>query len=484
MRCLAALAVVAFAVACGAARADDGARASDVQLLAQRMRSDHPNPFHDVSQATFDAAVNDLTSHAGSLGDDEFLVGLMRLAAILGVREGHTGIFPLDPSNTRVLHEFPIRLYDFSDGMYVIGQVGGTDLLRARLVAVNGRLLADVDTLLRPLVPHDNDSSLRQQLTQYLTTAEVLHGLGVAPSAGALQFTFERDGRRFDAVLPPIAARAYNGALGSAVPPLIAQAVNGRVPAYIARRRFDQWTTMLASRRVLYVGYNEMTRGTWSLSRRVVKAAKKKRLRAVIVDLRNDSGGDNHTYSDLLTALTRTSKTKRIVAIISRTTFSAAENFVTDLERRAHPIFVGEPSGGSPNLYGDVEPISLPASGVTAEIATVYWQKSTPDDPRITTDPQVPVPLSSADFFAGRDPVLSAAVRAALSRSAVTVLVRRRPAVTLTGHGRASQWSGDVPLHRHRGLDTPRQAAPRSLARGVDGAPSHRPCRLRAARRT
>jgi len=112
--------------------------------------------------------------------------------------------------------------------------------------------------------------------------------------------------------------------------------------------------------------------------------------------------------------LNRVSKTRRVVAIISRTTFSAAENFITDLERRAHPIFVGEPSGGSPNLYGDAEAIPLPASGVIARIATIYWQKSTPEDPRITTDPKVAAPLSSVDFFAGRDPVLAAALKAAL----------------------------------------------------------------------
>jgi Peptidase family S41 len=414
MRRLIALALLAVVVVGTAVARAEGGRVADVQLLADRLRNDHPNLFHDVSAATFDAAVNDLSARAETIGEDEFLVGLMRLAALPGVREGHTGIFPLDPTNSRVLHEFPIRLYEFSDGMYVIGQVGGRDLLRARLVAVNGRPLADVEALLRPLVPHDNDSSLRQQLTQYLTTAEVLHGLGIASSAGPLPFTFERDGARLDVVLTPIAAPAYNSALGSAVPPLIGQAITGRVPAYVARRSRDQWSTMLASRRVFYLGYNEMSRETWSLSRQVLKAAKKKRLRGVIVDLRNDGGGDNHTYVDLLNALARISKTKRVVAIISRTTFSAAENFVTELERRAHPIFVGEPSGGSPNLYGDVEPISLPASGVTAEIATVYWQKSTPNDPRITTDPQVPVPLSSVDFFAGRDPVLSAALKTAL----------------------------------------------------------------------
>ena len=193
----------------------------------------------------------------------------------------------------------------------------------------------------------------------------------------------------------------------------ITSAGTGAEP-HIAKRRLDQWTALLSTRRVFYIGYNETTRGTWSLSRRTLKAAKARQVRGVIVDLRNNGGGDNRTYGDLLSVLRRLSKTKRIVVIISRVTFSAAENFAVDVEKSAHPIFVGEPSGGSPNLYGDAVPTLLPASGLQLRIATIYWQKSTPDDPRLAIDPQVPVPLSSADFFAGRDPVLAAALKSAL----------------------------------------------------------------------
>ena len=153
---------------------------------------------------------------------------------------------------------------------------------------------------------------------------------------------------------------------------------------------------------------------TAAVARRTSKAAKAKRLRAVIVDLRNNGGGDNHTYRYLLDALRRASKTERIVVLISRMTFSAAENFAAELERVAHPIFVGEPSGGSPNLYGDTVNTLLPASGVELRVARIYWQMSTADDPRIAIDPQVPVALSSESFFAGRDPVLAAAVGAAV----------------------------------------------------------------------
>ena len=65
-------------------------QAADVQLAAQHLRDDHPNLFHDLLPARFDATVAALESQAAALNDDELLVGLMRLAALPGVR-GPTG---------------------------------------------------------------------------------------------------------------------------------------------------------------------------------------------------------------------------------------------------------------------------------------------------------------------------------------------------------------------------------------------------------
>lgn len=394
--------------------APSSARVDDVQLAAQHLRDDHPNLFHDLSSTRFDAAVADLAAHADSLDDDQLLVGLMRLGAMPGARDGHTGIFPLNPANRRLLHAYPIRMYTFADGTYVVGQAGGSDLLRARVVAVNGRPLEDVIAAVSPLVPHDNDSTLMLRVTTYLNTPEVLHGLGLVPDLGPVTFTFERGGNRFATSLTPLAVPEYGRGIGDLEHPLLPQGITAAVPAYVARRNRQIWTTTLAAKRVFYIGYNETLVSTWAVARRTSKAAKAKRLRAVIVDLRLNGGGDNHTYAYLLDALQRVSKTERIVVLISRLTFSAAENFAVDLERVAHPIFVGEPSGGSPNLYGDTVNTLLPTSGLQLRVARIYWQKSTADDPRIAIDPQVPVSLSSDAFFAGRDPVLGAAVGAAL----------------------------------------------------------------------
>jgi predicted esterase len=390
-------------------------QAADVQLAAQHLRDDHPNVFHDLAPARFDAAVSELTAQADQLNDDELLVGLMRLAALPGVRDGHTGIFPLNPDNRRVLHAYPTRFYTFADGVYVVGQADGSELLRARLVAVNGHRLDDVLAAVRPLVPHDNDSTLTLRETTYLNTPEVLHGLHLVPDLGPTRFTFEREGRTFDKTLVPETVDEYERLIGDLVHPLIPQAITGRIPVYVTERNTPLWATRLASGRVYYLDYNEVTGNTYPAAQKLLRTAKDKKLRAVIVDLRNNGGGNNMTYHPLVNAFQRVSKTKRVVVLVSRVTFSAAENFATELELVAHPVFVGEPSGGSPNLYGDTVQTLLPASGLMLNVAHIYWELSAPDDARLAIDPQVPVALSSADFFAGRDPVLAAAQSVALA---------------------------------------------------------------------
>jgi DNA-binding PadR family transcriptional regulator len=86
-------------------------------------------------------------------------------------------------------------------------------------------------------------------------------------------------------------------------------------------------------------------------------------------------------------------------------------DFVTDVERRTRSRFFGEPTGGAPNQWGDAAQFRLPNVGVRFYLPRYHVQRSTPDDPRVTTEPHVRVDLSSADWFAGCDPVLEAALR-------------------------------------------------------------------------
>jgi hypothetical protein len=309
----------------------------------------------------------------------------MRIVALVSPRNGHTGIFPLDRGHRRRLHVYPLRLYEFADGMYVVdGEHTGR-----RLAAISGVPVERVAWLVRPLVPYDNESGLRAKVPYFSLVAEVLDGLGVGSGVGARTFTF--DGH--EAGLHPIPAGEYAAAFGDARGPTMLP--RRASPLYLAQSHHDLWLRRTDD--VLHVGYNSTFARTEAFARRVV------------VDLRLNGGGDNTTYGPLLDVL---APVPSLAVLIGRGTFSAAGNFATEVGRATDAVFVGEPTGGGVNQYGDSVGRRLPATGWNLNVATLYHEKGGPHDRRLAVEPDIHVEPASADFFAGRDPVLEVATRA------------------------------------------------------------------------
>ncbi len=96
----------------------------------------------------------------------------------------------------------------------------------------------------------------------------------------------------------------------------------------------------------------------------------------------------------------------RLYVIIGRGVYSATGNLITDLERLADPVFVGEPSSGFGNQDGDESQVTLPYSGIHGWLTSVWWQYSHPWDKRTSIVPDVPVQLTAKAYFAGQDPVM------------------------------------------------------------------------------
>ena len=94
--------------------------------------------------------------------------------------------------------------------------------------------------------------------------------------------------------------------------------------------------------------------------------------------------------------------------LVGRGTFSAAGHFALDVLKRTDATVVGERSGFAPNQFGDPITEVLPGSGLTINVATVYWMKTTPGDDTLWLAPDIRIALTSKDFLTGRDPVLEA----------------------------------------------------------------------------
>ena len=372
----------------------------ELRSLADTMESTHPDLFHDVPRATFRAQAAELADAAPELSRDELVVGLMRLAALPGPRDGHTAIYPFD-QHARTLHVYPLRLYDFSDGLYVVGSIGAQDLTGRRVTAIDGTPIDEVVEQIRPLVPRDNESGLRWLLPEFVATAEVLRGLGIVEGDATFSFA---DGT--EATLAPVEAGEVSSTLGGAPAPLQTE----HDPVWLRSVDDPQWLTTLEDGKVVYLGYRLTTDDTYNLSERLFALARKPSVRRVVVDVRLNHGGDNTTYAPLFDVLSRPAIQRKLVVLTGRSTFSAAGNFVADVDRGTTARLVGEPAGGAPSQWGDSAAIPLEGVGLTLHVATSYQEFGPPGDKRAETPVDVPVEPTAADFFAGRDPVLARAL--------------------------------------------------------------------------
>ena len=403
------LLVLAALPAAAATSAPVPGAAADVRFLVAEIERLHPSPFHDVRAEDWRASANALVARAVSLERDELVTELMRLVALLGEREGHTGIFP-GADHAPPLRLYPLKLYDFSDGMFVIGARGADGAVGRRLVAVNGFSVDEVTRRVRPLIPRDNVWSQRNLVPEFVVTAEVLSGLGIADDDHAT-FTVEGSTGRIDVTLTPIPAPQYLAALHH--PWRLTPPRGVKRPLYLQKQHLQRAITVLDRGRVVYVTYNGVSGDTHWFAQQIAKRVRAKAFRRLVVDARLNGGGNNQKNAPLV-ALMRTRAARRHfppVVITGRATFSAGKDFVVDAEAFGGARLVGEPSGGALKQWGDAVPVRLERSGLTVYVATSYVAGGRQQDFRVVQQPHVHVELSSGDWFAGRDPVLDAALR-------------------------------------------------------------------------
>jgi Peptidase family S41 len=374
--------------------------AADIRNLVAELERQHPNPYHAVSREDFRRAADDLATRAPGLRRDQLVVGVMRLMALLGERDGHSGVHPLSPGQN--LRAYPLRLYRFPEGFFVARALDSS-LIGTRVTAIGGVPIDEVEARVRPLITRDNEWTVLDRLPFFVVVAEVLAGLDIAPV-----FSFElRDGSRRDVTFEPISGALHIQRFGGWWQPTTRP---GMQPLYLRLRNRPYALSRIDRGRALYVTYNATTnpRGVPS---RLIQLSRSKRVRRVIVDVRLNGGGDNTTYNGLIQALKhrRINRPRKLRVLIGRRTFSAAGNFAGDVDRYTKAWFVGEPTGGAPSQWGDSAQIPLPSLGITVSTAVMYI--GSPEDVRVATHPDIPVATSAADFFAGRDPVLAAALR-------------------------------------------------------------------------
>jgi len=125
----------------------------------------------------------------------------------------------------------------------------------------------------------------------------------------------------------------------------------------------------------------------------------------ILVDIRNNSGGNSSLFMPILETLKMyvdTTKPK-VYGLINRKVFSSGVLNTHQMKEILHATLVGQPCAQGVNHYGEVKTFSLPNSRLTVQYSTKYF-KIIEDDSTII-QPDVHIEPTIEDYKKGRDVV-------------------------------------------------------------------------------
>ena len=339
------------------------------------------------------------------------MVGVAHIVALVSAKEGrdaHTGLYPWSPDTRYPVHSLPLRLWLFPDGLHVVDALPPyQDLIGARIDTIANHPVDDVLSALDPVIPRDNDATVRLLTPRYVLMPEVLHGLGLVDDVGPVALgILDPAGKAQDVAVTPIPMVDYNAWAGP---------YGLHLPAdpdvlYLSRMDEPLWWSRLEDGATLFLQYNRVEFGEAPMLHDVLIEAGAQNVRRVVIDIRHNFGGELRAIEPILSAFaTPEFATRgRLFLITGRNTFSAASLFAAKLQAGTAVTIAGEPMGGSPNLWGNARDIRLDHSGLVVSLATTFELATTLADERATIEPDLSVPLTFADWSAGRDAALDA----------------------------------------------------------------------------
>ena len=372
-------------------------------------------PFQSVSVEGFDAAVAVLHETIPRLTDSEIAVGFIKLMRLLG--DGHSGVSALT-ERPDLAQTLPLRFYLFEEGLYVTASAPAyTGLLGVRVMSFDDSSTEAVLAALDPLISRDNEIWVKEMAPYRMRQPSILHALGLIARSESVRITVQ--GKDGQARTETVSATPNDADIRDLLPYpagwcFFPEMLGTPLPLYLRNAGAPYWFEHLPDARLVYFQFNQVrddpSEPLAPFCARLFAFIEQQAVERLIIDLRWNHGGNTFLEMPLLHALiqSKVNRRGRLFVIIGRRTFSAAQNCATFIERHTEAIFVGEPTGSSPNFVGETVPFELPYSKLRANVSDLFWQTSWPMDFRAWLAPDLYTPPTFAAFSQNRDPALDA----------------------------------------------------------------------------
>lgn len=351
-------------------------------------------------------AADELKKRIPKLTNEQMMFEMQHLLVML--HQAHNTIFL--PGPMVKLTQLPLSFYAFPEGLYIINAAAPyQNLIGAKVLKFDDSTTEQVFKAVPYIIHRENDMAIVDVGADRIRIPQALFALKLTKDPTRVALTVEdREGKTIVVTPDPIA----RGSREKLLPPGLAGAPPP--PLYLTRTEENYWYEFLPKQSLLFVEYNQVednekgeTLEQFGL--RLRKFIDENDPKAMVIDVRRNNGGSTFVDAELLRTIVGfdSKPGHQLFVFTGRYTFSAASNFITDVDRLTNAVFVGEPSSSPPLMIGgDESPITLPYSGVGGVLSCTSWALTEPRDGRPWIAPDIPVQLTAKAYFENRDPLL------------------------------------------------------------------------------
>lgn len=355
----------------------------DLDALVQRfLRFDRS--FSAGERVRFVEEIDALRAELPSLNDSQIR---MRMAAAVSLaRNAHTRLYLV--RNRTELRRLPIRVWWFPDGLYVVRATPEyRRLLGCRIDDIAGTSARHARDVVSAAFA-GNPSWRDYKTTYFLTSPEALHGFDITPDEEKVDLGLANcAGAPFRATVTPLPLLQKSGPTESwwDLSPLhadpdrqwvhVLDGMKERLPLYLRDPNRYFWFAFLPESGILYFQYNRAddTRApeetTKQFAERLLAQFDAHPVKAFVLDLRFNTGGNYGVAAELMQQLIDKTKGMPRYVLTGRATFSAGMSHVAAWKAQPDVTIVGEPIADDLDYWSEGGNIVLPNSRLYAHFA-------------------------------------------------------------------------------------------------------------------
>jgi len=353
----------------------------DVRFVQTKLEETHFDLYRNVTKETLTEALHTATE----VEPEYFKIALQEAIALIG--DAHTYV-------PGILNGRPplLACKEIQDDICIIGATEEqASLIGQKIQKINGYTVEEIMAKVSKLSSKENREVMLKEVPMFLTSPLVLRYYGFN-KGNATEITtdttklnmVEQEGRQIKTKNP---LKWRKGDLSD--------------PTFVGNR---DYRLRVVGNRLLFQ-YNSCTnqghtkKELVDFQKQLLKIAKKSD--AIVVDLRQNSGGNTGIMGDLFTKLP---KDKKIYVAMGRETFSSAIHHLLYLKKEKNATLIGENAGQKPNRFGDNKLIKLPNSHIRVDCSYNYFELL-PGENIDAIEPDIKIPVTIEDYMNKTDPL-------------------------------------------------------------------------------